>query len=148
MIHSADYRVELHGSGPKSGKLESISDGLPALEVASPPEFGGPEGVWSPEHLLVASVSSCLMTTFHAMAAMSGVEVIDYQDEAVGRLERGEEGLYRIETIFLRPRVVIKDETRVDRARRLLSKAESVCLIGRSVSSETVLEPVVTALGD
>ena len=36
----------------------------PDLTVATPPEFGGPAGVWSPEELLVASVGSCLLSTF------------------------------------------------------------------------------------
>lgn len=39
-----------------------------------PPEFGGPERTWSPEHLFVAAVSSCLMTTFRAIAEMSELE--------------------------------------------------------------------------
>ena len=36
----------------------------PHLTVATPPEFGGPESVWSPEELFVASVGSCLLSTF------------------------------------------------------------------------------------
>lgn len=36
-----------------------------SLEVATPPEFAkGMAGIWSPEHLLVAAVNSCMITTF------------------------------------------------------------------------------------
>ncbi|RYD87166.1 MAG: hypothetical protein EOP50_21205 [Sphingobacteriales bacterium] len=39
------------------------------ITVATPPEFAkGEAGTWSPEHLLVAAVNSCLMTTFLAIA--------------------------------------------------------------------------------
>ena len=32
------------------------------IEVATPPEFpGGVKGIWSPEHLFTASVSSCFL---------------------------------------------------------------------------------------
>lgn len=143
MIDSHDYHVELTGTGTKTGLLTAIDDGLPELDVASPPEFGGPSRTWSPEHLFVASVTSCLMTTFMSMAERSGVEVVSYHDESVGRLSRDEDGLFRIERITLRPRIVIAPESRLDRAERLIEKAERVCLIGRSIDTETVLEPHV-----
>lgn len=143
MIESHDYHVELTGTGLKTGTMASPGDALPTFEVASPPEFGGPSGVWSPEHLYVAALSSCLMTTFRSIAGASGLEVLDYSDKATGRLRRGEDRLYSIERVTLRPRVVLSDESRRDLAVRLLYKAEKVCLISRSISSEVVLEPTV-----
>ena len=140
MIESHDYRIDLVGIDEKRGMLTAEEDRLPEMEVASPPEFGGPGGRWSPEHLLVASVSSCLMTTFRAIAAQSGVEVIDYTDNAVGHLRRGEDGYLSIERISLRPRIVISPESRLDRAERILHKADQACLIGRSVASEVDVE--------
>jgi organic hydroperoxide reductase OsmC/OhrA len=143
MIEAHDYQIQVIGTGIKRGLLESTQDGLPSLEVASPPEFGGPDRVWSPEHLFVASVAACLMTTFRSIAANSGVEVVEYRDESVGHLQRGEDGLYSIDRVTLRPTVVVSSDSKPERALRLLEKAERVCLISRSVSSETVLEPRV-----
>lgn len=141
-----DYEVELTSSGPNTGVLTSGADDLPDLVVASPPEFGGPGAVWSPEHLLVAALASCLMTTFRAIAANSGVEVLGYTDRSTGRLLRGDDGVYRIAKVTLRPMVVISEESRADRTLRLLEKAERVCLISRSVSSDVELvAKVVTA---
>ena len=141
MIDSHDYPVHLDGTGPKTAFLTSEDD-LPKLEVASPPEFGGPARTWSPEHLFVAAVSSCLMTTFRTVAALSNLDVVDYSDDAVGHLVR-EGSLYRIERVTLRPRVVIADPEKVDKALRLLDKAEHACLVSRSVSAEIILEPKV-----
>lgn len=143
MIDAHDYHVEIVGSGEKTGWLTATADALPELEVASPPEFGGPDGVWSPEHLFVASLSACLMTTFRSIAARSGVDVFDYMDEAVGHLKRGDDRLYSIESVVLRPTIVISPESKLDRAERLIRKAEKACLISRSVSSQVILQPRV-----
>lgn len=144
LIDSHDYQVEVAGTGLKTGRLTASPDDLPELDVASPPEFGGPTRVWSPEHLYVASVASCLMTTFRSMAEKSGIDVVSYSDESVGHLTRDEDGLFWIESVTLRPTIVVSAETRLDRAERLIRKAEKVCLIGRSIESETVLEATVT----
>ena len=139
MIDSHDYTVTLDGTGPKTGTLTDPALSV-AIEVASPPEFGGPHGVWSPEHLFVASVSACLMTTFQAIADLSGVKVISYSDQAIGHLQRGEDRRYRIDRITLRPRVVVSG-VEADRALRLVFKAEAACLISGSINSEVVVEP-------
>ena len=109
MIESHDYDVELTNTGLKTGELAAPADGLSVIEVASPPEFGGPTGVWSPEHLFVAALSVCLMTTFRAVAEASSLEILDYTDQSSGHLQRGEDRLYAFDKVTLRPRVVIDD---------------------------------------
>jgi organic hydroperoxide reductase OsmC/OhrA len=142
MDETHTYQVDVSGTGLKTGTLTSPDD-LPHLSVSSPPQFDGPHGIWSPEHLFVAAVASCLMTTFRSIAEMSGLEVLEYSDSASGLLIRGEDRLYRIGEVTLRPRVVIADPDKVDRALRLLEKAERVCLISRSINAEVHLEPTV-----
>lgn len=143
MIESHDYEVRLAGEGSKSGSLTAPEVSV-AFDVASPPEFGGPAGFWSPEHLYVAALSSCLMTTFKAIAAASKVDVMAYSDRATGHLQRGEDRLYRMDIITLRPRIEVPG-SQVERARRLVDKAENACLISRSVNSEIRIEPDVYA---
>lgn len=143
MIESHDYVLHIEGTGPKTGIMTADEDGLPALHVSSPPEFGGPEAIWSPEHLFVAAVSSCLMTTFRSIAELSKLDVVAYSDDPVGHLIRDESRMYRIESVTLRPRVTIADPEKVDRALRLLEKAERACLVSRSVSAEIRMEPTV-----
>ena len=143
MIKSHDYEVELVNTGLKTGVMAAAAAGLAAVEVASPPEFGGPAGVWSPEHLFVGALSTCLMTTFRSIAAASGLEIIEYSDQASGHLQRGDDRLFSFDKVTLRPRVVIADETKVERTLRLLHKAEAVCLVSRSVASEVTIEPTV-----
>jgi len=142
VMEEHSYRVDVQGESLKTGTLRS-PDSLPSLPVASPPQFGGPSGIWSPEHLFVAAVASCLMTTFRAIAEMSGLEVLEYSDSASGRLVLGEDHLYSITEITLRPRLVISDPSQVVRAERLINKAERACLISRSITSEVHIEPEV-----
>ena len=144
MVEFHEYNVRLRCDGPKTGEIDSPGDALPGLAFGSPPEFGGPERTWSPEHLFVASISTCLMTTFFAIADIAGLEVIDYRDDATGDLRRGDDRLYRMERVVLRPLVLVSEASKVEKARRLLEKAEQVCLISRSVSSEIVLEAEVS----
>lgn len=143
MIESHDYRLHLDGGTDGTGRMTAPGDDLPALDVAAPPEFGGQGSIWSPEHLFVASVSSCLMTTFRAIADASSLEFVDYSDDPSGHLVRDENRLYRMESVTLRPRVVITDPDKVDKAHRILDKAERACLISRSLEATVQMEPTV-----
>ncbi len=59
------------------------------IEVATPPQFPkGIEGIWSPEHLFAAAVSSSLMTTFLSIAENSGLVFTSFACNAKGRLEQ------------------------------------------------------------
>jgi organic hydroperoxide reductase OsmC/OhrA len=145
MVESHEYRVEITSTGVKTGRLAAAGDGLPELDVASPPQFDGPEGVWSPEHLFVASLAACLMTTFRAIAEASGVEILEYNGRAIGRLVQAEDRLYRIDRVTLQPEIVVAHHEQVDKARRLLDKAERACLISRSVSSQIELAGSIRA---
>jgi peroxiredoxin-like protein len=146
MVETHDYPVTVEWRAGKEGTAEAVT--LPALAVASPPEFGGPAGTWSPEHLFVASVASCYMTTFVAIASNSRLEFASLSVPAVGRLVRGEDRRYRIDRITLSPHLaLIRGEDR-DRAIRILEKAEQVCLISASIRSEVVLEPTLEVAPD
>lgn len=75
----------------------------------------------------------------------TGLEVVEYRDDATGHLQRGDDRLYRIDSVSLRPYVVISDDSKTEKARQLLERAEEVCLISRSVSSEGDMIPIVVA---
>lgn len=129
----------------KEGRTGTISSpGLhDTIQIATPPQFdGGVEGVWSPEHLLVAAVSTCLMTTFSAIAEYSKLSFESLDIAATGKLEKTD-GRFMMSQIILKPVLVIASEKHTAKAMRLLEKAEQACLISRSVRSEIILEPEV-----
>jgi organic hydroperoxide reductase OsmC/OhrA len=145
MIESREYPVTVRWTSGRAGYAESV-DGLPGLPLAAPPEFGGEEGLWTPEHLLVASVASCLMTTFLAIAELSKLEVESLEVGASGHLVRGEDRRYRFDRITVRPVVGVVGESAREKALRLLAKAEELCLITRSLSAEVQMEPRIEVL--
>ena len=133
------YETNVEWTDERKGELES--PGLEALQVASPPEFQGHEGMWTPEHYFVASVNSCFMTTFLAIAQMSKLEVVNFDSKAVGKLDRVEGAGYQMTEIVIMPRLLIRYAKDLERARRILEKAEKNCLISNSIKSTVKLEP-------
>lgn len=110
------------------------------IEVATPPEFPkGMEGIWSPEHLFVASMSGCLMTSFLAIAENSTLEFKSFTCSAKGKMETVE-GKLLITEILLYPTVIIYNEEFTNKAIRILKKAEDICLISHSIKSKVSME--------
>jgi len=113
------------------------------IQVATPPQFpGGVEGIWSPEHLFTASVASCLMTTFLAIAENSKLPFTAFTCKSQGKLDK-EDGKYRMTQIVLEPHVTITREEDRAKAERIIRKAEANCLITHSIRSDVTVNPVV-----
>ncbi len=116
------------------------------VEVATPPEFNkGIPGIWSPEHLFTAAVSSCLMTTFLAVAENSKLNFTQFSCRSKGKLEQ-QDGKYWMSEVLLEPEVTITDEKDYDRAMRVLQKAEAACLISNSIKSKVTMNPHIRVM--
>ena len=119
-------------------------EGSTCIEVATPPEFPkGIAGIWSPEHLFTAAVSSCLMTTFLAIAESSKLDFIDFKCRSKGKLEQVD-GKFIMSEVILEPIVTICDEKDRERAERVLQKSEAACLISNSIKSKIVMISTIT----
>ena len=116
--------------------------GKPDVQVATPPEFKGHEGIWSPEDLFVASANVCLMTTFLAVAERAGLAFSSYESTAEGRLEFVE-GKFQFTAITIKPSITLKSGEDAVKARELIEKAERNCLISNSMKATVTLEPAV-----
>ena len=121
------YEVNLTSEGGPLGKLSAGQ--RPSLSGGPPPEFGGDDQRWSPEHLLLASANLCLMTTFAAIAAKSKLDYSAYDSRAEGILDKTPEGL-RFTRITLTVTVRSGD---AERAARLLDMAKKHCIISNSL---------------
>lgn len=137
------YKVDIKWKNGKTGTMSS-PDLDDTLDVATPPEFpGGVEGVWSPEHLFTAAVSSCFMTSFTAVAEYSKFEFESLKVHSSGKLSQDENGKFVMSEILVNAVLTIYDESKEKKALRLLEKADQICLITRSINSKVTLEPVV-----
>jgi peroxiredoxin-like protein len=142
------YNVQIEWNKDRKGVMCSPELNTPTLaggciEVATPPEFPkGIPGIWSPEHLFTASVSSCLMTTFLAIAENSKLEFTRFHCDSKGKLDQVD-GKFLMTEVILEPTVTIVDEKDRERAERVLSKAEAACLISNSIKSNVIMIPKI-----
>jgi organic hydroperoxide reductase OsmC/OhrA len=137
------YRAS--GSADTESTVTLSGEGLPELVTTAPPEFGGPEGYWSPEALLTASVADCFILTFRAIARASKLDWTNIECDVTGTLDRVE-GVTRFTRFDLAVRLEMPAGTDRDKADKLLHKSEAVCLITASLNTENHLETeIVTA---
>lgn len=118
--------------------MQVTAPGLEAISSAPPAEFGGPGDQWSPETLLVASIADCYVMTFQAIARASHLEWQDIRCEVEGLLDRVD----RV-TLFtgfeIHATLSIPKSTDEHKARQILEKSESACLISNSLSGKKTL---------
>lgn len=139
-VHQYEVKVnwESHRKGIMSSPVLNAT-----IEVATPPEFaGGMPGIWSPEHLLVAAVNSCLMTTFLAIAENFKFSFIHFESTAKGKLERLD-NKYMITEVELSPVLTISADADKEKALRILQKSEAACLISNSVKATIIFKPTL-----
>ena len=108
------------------------------MASAPPPEFDGPGGVWSPETLLCAAVADCFVLSFRALARASGLAWSDLACRVEGVLERVD-GVAQFARFSTFADLTVTTESDAAKARRLLAKAEHVCLISNSLRGQRTL---------
>ena len=125
-------------SAGSEGNVTVTGEGLPDLETASPPQFDGPLGVWSPDTLFSAAVADCFVLTFRSIARASKFEWNSLECRAEGVLERPEKKTFftkfNVHAVLHTP-----EAAKAELAERLLEKAEALCLITASLKSEVIL---------
>lgn len=125
-------------AGP-DGLVQVTSPGLHNIDSSAPPEFGGPEGNWSPETLLVASVADCFVLTFRAIAKASKFEWYELECDVQGKLDN-HQGVTRFTFFGFDVILRVPSETMKSKAVRLLTMAENNCLITNSLVAEIHLD--------
>jgi organic hydroperoxide reductase OsmC/OhrA len=142
------YFVDIHWDSDRKGimcspEVTALQSEKGCIEVATPPEFPkGMPGIWSPEHLFTAAVSSCFMTTFLAIAENSKLDFKSFDCKAIGVLEQLD-GKFSITEVLLEPSVTIASELGRERALRVLQRTEMNCLISNSIKSKVSMNPQI-----
>ena len=126
--YSRDWRVEVEGK--------------PALDGSSDAAFRGDPAKHNPEDLLVAALAGCHLLSYLALCARAGIEVLDYQDQASGRMTI-KDGRMRFTEVTLAPEVTIGAGD-LEQARALHEEAHAHCFIANSVNFPVLNMPTVT----
>ena len=124
--------------GKYSNQHEIIFTSNNKIIADSAPEWRGNELNTNPEHTLAASLSSCHMMTFLALAAKMKWPVKTYKDTAIATLGKNLNGLMSVTKIELNPKVEFSNGFSVDssKMKEVQDRAHRYCFISNSLSNE------------
>ena len=108
------------------------------IHADSASSYGGSVDNMNPEQSLAASLSSCHMMTFLALAAKMKWPVKTYKDTAIATLGKNLNGLMSVTEIELNPKVEFSNGFSVDisKMREVQDRAHRYCFISNSLSNE------------
>jgi organic hydroperoxide reductase OsmC/OhrA len=115
----------------------------PLLLGSSDPSFRGDPTRYSPEDLLVASLSACHMLWYLHLCSANQIAVLEYSDEALGQMDETENGSGTFTRVLLRPRVTIEQSGDPAKALALHEAAHGYCFIAKSVNFPVEIESQV-----
>jgi organic hydroperoxide reductase OsmC/OhrA len=141
-MHAFPHRYTVTSSTDPGGAVALGSEGLAGLSSAPPKEFDGPGNLWSPETLLTAAVNDCFVLGFKAIAAASKFQWASLESSTEGTLDKVE-GKMRFTHFVTRATLRVPAGADSERAKKLLEKAEQICLIANSLNAERHLEASV-----
>jgi peroxiredoxin-like protein len=151
LAQAHSFKAHLNWTGAAHGPTKDIKtysreyeitiSGRQVIAGSAAPGFLGDAERTNPEELFLASISSCQMLTYLALAARAGIEVTSYSDDSEATLAM-EEGKWRMTTVTLRPRIEMSAGDR-ETAHVLIEKAHKHCFITRSVNCEVINEPEI-----
>lgn len=137
------YEVDVQWKEGRIGQLTAPGLGE-TITCATPPEFAnGVAGIWSPEHLYAASISSCYMATFLAIAENFKLAFESFKCKTICKLEMIE-NRYQITHAVIEPMVILKNpEPDGDKLIRVLEKSKNACLITNSIKTTIQLSSTI-----
>ena len=146
MQETHKHRIKAWWTSGRTG-IANCDSSPSALHFTAPPQFGGMEGRWTPEDLLLAAIGSCFATTFRVLAEYSRLPYSDLEVEVAGTVQKAPSG-YIFSEIVTRPVLTAALGTDHERAVLLLHKAQDLCLITRALSVPHKFDPSICPAGD
>jgi len=113
------------------------------IRASAAPAYLGNTACVDPEEAFIASVSSCHMLTFLAIACKKQYIVDDYRDEAVGVLEKDAAGRLAITKATLQPQITFAGDKAPtpEELAHMHEQAHHACFIANSVKTEVTVKP-------
>jgi|SRR5689334_19855794 organic hydroperoxide reductase OsmC/OhrA len=115
----------------------SFDGGHTMTGTAAPAYLGNPANV-DPEEAFVASVASCHMLTFLAIASKQKFVLDSYEDAAVGFMEKNDEGRLAITRVELRPQLAWSGDRKpsAKELEQMHHAAHENCFIANSIKTQ------------
>src|SRR5947208_14588941 len=117
-------------------------DGGHEMPASAAPAYLGNPNLVDPEEAFVASLSSCHMLTFLAVACKKKFVLDEYVDDAVGVMEKNSEGRLAITRVMLRQRLKFSGDKQPtpQEVEEMNHGAHEQCFIANSVKTEIKVE--------
>ncbi|GGA75173.1 peroxiredoxin [Flavobacterium palustre] len=140
--HLFKAKLDWNSTPKRYQKSHQIAiEGKEILNVSAAKAFKGDPALYNPEDLLLSAVVSCHMMSYLYVCAQNGIEVLSYQDNAEADLEVSHNGSGRFTEIRLYPKVIIKQNEKINEALNLHLKANELCFIANSCNFPIVHFP-------
>ena len=112
------------------------------FNAGSAPGYGGKENELNPEQSLAASISSCHMMTFLALAAKMRWPVKSYRDKAYAFLGKNSKGKMCVNKIELNPIIEFDNRFSVSKEEmnKMQDRSHRYCFIANSLSEEVEIK--------
>jgi len=119
-------------------------EGGTLVKASAAPGYLGNAALVNPEETFAASLASCHMLTFLAIASMKKFMVATYEDNAVAILGKNEKQRMAVTKVYLRPNIIFKGDNIPDRTTidEMHHRAHQECFISNSVLTEIIVEHV------
>ena len=124
--------------GNYSNKHEIKFNDKISINGDAAPDWRGDKQNTNPEQTLAASLSSCHMMTFLALAAKMNWPVLSYRDNAIATLGKNSKGMMSVIKLELNPIVTFSNKFSVnlDEMKKMQDRAHRYCFIANSLSKE------------
>ena len=124
--------------GKYSNKHEIRFNDQICIKGDAAPDWHGDKKNSNPEQTLAASLSSCHMMTFLALAAKMNWPVSEYTDNAIATLGKNSQGKMSVTNIELNPKVAFSKEFSINenKMKEVQERAHRYCFIANSLSDE------------
>ena len=122
---------------------EIVGGNKPPVLGSSDPAFLGDPSRYSPEELLVSTLSSCHMLWYLHLCAVNRQVVLAYEDRPLGKMREHDNGTGEFTEVTLRPRVTLARESDPAKAAELHGNAHEFCFIARSVNFAVKIVPEI-----
>ena len=139
---SINLNWDLGGKDFEPGKYSPdhmifVNDDI-SMPSSAAPDYGGNKNSLNPEQGLAASISSCHMMTFLALAAKMNWPVYSYKDNAIATLGKNSKGKMSVTNIELNPKITFANNFSVDKQKmkEVQDRAHRYCFIANSLAEE------------
>ncbi|MGE7603655.1 OsmC family protein [Peribacillus sp. NPDC097675] len=138
-LHHFHLRADWPGGRNDIGTIQA---GNLQSKISVPPEMDGPGIGTNPDEMLLGAASTCYIITLAAMLERSHIKKVSLtmESEAIVDVTNG---VFTYKKIIHRPSLVLSYEATekdLEKARKLVDKSESSCMISRAIKGNVEVE--------